>query len=397
MKAEQQQLLEKIKSNIGDIPKTIESVFLNTPRHHFADKFLKKNEDGTFDEIELSEKNAEEYLPVLYSDYPVLLMTDKEGIPISTISQPTLVIKMLIKLDIKEGQKVLEIGTASGWNAAMMGKLVGAQGHIYSIDIISELITRARSKFKAQGIDNISLFDGDGAIKKYKETFDKMMFTVGSYDIPKMIHQQLKENGHLLMVLKNKGIWDSLLLLTKKENYLESAHHSPCGFVPLKGEYAMSDLDPVQLESLSIWNSVKDQITFEQSFWWGLKSENKGKSDVKNKRKAALKIVGITSFLGIIEPQFEIFKDSEDEFFFGLIDEENNSLAVWKNDKLIGYGNNTAMHKLKANFELYLALGMPNINCFGLKVYSINDEVNLNKNEWLIKRRDSQFVWSLNE
>jgi len=395
MEVEKQQLLElleNIKSKIGDIPKIIESAFLNTPRHHFADKFLKENEEGVFDEIELSEKNMGEYLSELYEDRPVALITNKEGIPISTISQPTLVIMMLIKLDLKEGQKVLEIGTASGWNAALMSKLVGAQGHVCSIDIISELVTRARSKFKALGIDNISLLDGDGAIEKYTETFDKIMFTVGSYDIPGSIHQQLKENGHLLMVLKNKGIWDSLLLLTKKENYLESTHHSACGFVPLKGAYAMSELDPVQLESLSIWDSVKDQITFEQSFWWGVKLEKKP----TDKRKAALKIVGITSFLGIVEPQFELFKDSNDEVFFGLVDDENNSLAVWKNDQLIGYGNNTAIHKLKADFELYLALGMPNIKCFTLKVYPINDEINLNKNEWLVKRRDSQFVWSLN-
>lgn len=387
------ELLEVIKSKIGDIPETIERAFLCTPRHHFADKFLKKNEEETFEEIELSEKNITEYIPELYEDRPILLMADKEGNIISSISQPSLVLSMLIKLDIKAGEKILEIGTASGWNAAMMSKLVGEEGHIYSIEIISELVTRARLKFEGQGADNITLFDGDGAIEKYKETFDKIMFTVGSYYIPGIIQKQLKENGNLLMVLKNKGLWDSLLLLTKKENYLESTHHSACGFVPLKGEYAMPELDFVTLESLSIWDTVKEQITFKQSFWWGMKYDKKPK-DV---RRAAMKIVGITSFLGIVEPQFQMFKDDNDEIFFGLVDDENNSLAVWKNDQLIGYGNNIAIDKLKANFELFLSLGMPNIKCFTLKVYSIDEKVNLNKNEWLIKRRDAQFVWSLNE
>ncbi len=387
------ELLENIKSTIGDIPESIEKAFLNTPRHQFADKFLKKNEDGTIEEIELSEKNITEYLSYLYEDRSIPLIMDKEEHLISSISQPSLVLSMLIKLDIEAGQKILEIGTASGWNAAMMSKLVGAQGHVYSIDIISELVTRAKSKFKTQGIDNITVLEGDGAIKHYNETFDKIMFTVGAYDIPRIIQKQLKQNGQLLMVLKNKGLWDSLLLLTKKENYLESTHHSLCAFVPLKGQYDMSELDPLQLESLSIWDSLKDQLTFEQPFWWGI-TWNKKPTD---KRKAASKIVGISSFLGITEPQFELFKDSNDEIFFGLVDDENKSLAVWKNDRLMGYGNHTAINKLKTNFELYLALGMPDIKCFTLRVYSIEEEISLNKNEWLIKRRDAQFVWSLNK
>lgn len=383
-----EELLERIRANLGDIPKTIETAFINTPRHLFVDKFITENKEGKIVEIEIDDNNIDQYLPEIYKDYPIGLIADNEGNIISTISQPSIVVMMISKLKIQKGLKILEIGTASGWNAALMAKLVGKIGRIYSNEIIPELTIRARSKFKTQGIENITLNDGDGAIAIYDELFDRIMFTVGSYDIPISIHKQLKENGLLLMVLKNKGLFDSLILFKKKDNHLQSIENNACKFVPLKGQYAMTELNPIRLETLTIWKNLRDKIVFEQSFWWGTKSAYK--------RKSNLKIMGITSFLGIVEPQFEIFKDENDDLFFGLIDYENDSIAIWKNDKLIGYGNSRAVEKIKSKFDLYLNLGMPSVNCFNLKVYPKNHKVTIGKYQWLIIRRDSQFLWSLN-
>jgi len=294
---------------------------------------------------------------------------------------------MLDKLNIKQGQKILEIGTASGWNAALMAKLVGEKGHIHSIDIISDLVNRAKAKFKALGISNVTLSDGDGASTEYKEIFDRIMFTVGSYDIPISMHKQLKDGGFLLMVLKNKSLIDNLILLKKNQNYLESIESSPCRFVPLKGAYAMNELDPVNLDELPIWKRLKTKVVVEKPFWWGSKGNYI--------RFPNLKIRGITSFLGIVEPSFEIFTNHENDLFFGLIDEQNSSMVIWKNDTLTGYGNNIAFDKIMTAFEQYLKFGMPDFTCFNLKVFPAEEQVETTKNSWLIKRKDSQFLWSL--
>ena len=382
-----QELLEQIKKNLGGIPEKIGSVFLNTPRHLFADKFLKSNEEGEYDEIILTDENIEKHLPDLYIDRPILLARNSEGEVISTISQPTLVLLMLKKLDLKEGQKVLEIGTASGWNAAMMAKLVGEKGHVYSVEILSELVVRARLKIENQKITNISLFDGDGGVKTYQEKFDRIQFTVGSYDIPNIIHEQLKDNGLLLMVLKNRASFDCLILFKKKGNCLESIENSICGFVSMKGEYSMPELDRIKLEDLLIWKRLKDSKVIEEPFWWG--------SNYNSIKMLNLKTSGVTSFLAIVEPQFELFKADNDEPSFGLIDRENESIVIWKANQLVGYGNTKAFEKIKLAFDLYLKLGMPSATCFKLKVYPKDHEIKPEANQWLIKRKDSQFLWTL--
>jgi len=384
-----EELLEELKTKLSDLPEEIQAAYRDTPRHLFADIFLdwKKEEDTyTYKEVKTTPENLEKYLPRIYSNTTICLALDDDKKWISSISQPSLVLMMLQKLQIEKGQKVLEIGTASGWNAAMMAKLVGEEGHVYSIDILSDLIVRAKARVKAQNITNLSLFDGDGATEMYGESFDRIMFTVGSYDIPESIHKQLKEGGLLLAVVKNKCFWDCLVLLKKVGNCLESIENGPCGFVPLKGAYEMTELNPINLEDLPLWNELKNQIVCEQDFWWGSNSLFL----MKHRKKTG----GITSFLSIVEPQFEIFND-EDAVAFGLVDEQQSSIVVWKDDKLIGYGNPTAFERIKAHFELYVKLGMPSSTCFKLKVYPKEETVALGENEWLIRRKDSQFVWGI--
>jgi len=381
-------LLEKLKEK-SDIPEDIEKVYLDTPRHLFVDKIFDENESGELIEIDITEENLEEYLDEMYENKALALVLNSEKeTSISSISQPSLVLKMLKLLEIEKGQKILEIGTASGWNAVMMSKLTGDKGHVYSVEIISDLVVRARKKIEAQNIKNVTIIDGDGAFGVKNESFDRIMFTVGSYDIPNEIYSQLKENGLLLMVLKIRGTWDCLILLKKSGDHLESINNIPCGFVPLAGEYAMSELDPVNLESLDLWNELKDQVVHEQPFWWG--------SNYTWKNSFSMKTIGITSFLAIVEPEFKMFKGEDHINYFGLIAEEDNSIVIWKNNKLIGFGNKKALIKIQAAFQLYLDLGMPSVNCFSLNVYPIDKEIKLGTNEWLTKRRDSQFVWSLN-
>ncbi len=393
-------LLETVKKFLGDIPEDIEKVFLNTPRHLFVDKLYDRNEAGEVIEVEITEENIEQYLDVIYGNNVISLIAEykkkstssgsqwilEKGI--SSISQPTLVLLMLKHLNIEKGQNILEIGAASGWNAVMMGKLTGDEGHVYSIEIVPDLAVSAKKRIERQNIKNVSIIEGDGAFGVENKSFDRIVFTVGSYDIPKGIYSQLKDNGLLLMVLKVCGFNDCLLLLKKSGDHLESISNSPCGFVSLTGQYAMTELDPANLESLNIWKELKDQVVHEQAFWWGTNS----------KRNSWRKISGITSFLAIVEPEFKMFKGEEEyTLFFGLIAEEDNSIVLWKNNKLTGYGNKKALQKIRAAFELYLELGMPSAHCFNVKVYPIDQEIELGKNQWLIKRKDSQFVWSLKQ
>ena len=369
------------------ISKEIEAAYFDTPRHHFVDRLLDYNEGKEIVEIPITEENLSKYLPQLYGNHPLALAVNEKGVGISSISQPSAVLLMLQKLDIQKGQRILEIGTASGWNAALMSKLVGVKGEVHSIEIISDLVQRAKSRIAKYQLSNVHLYDGDGAVTTYDKIFDRIMFTVGAYDIPAFMFQQIAEDGLLLMALKTRGLFDSVMLLKKVGNHFEATELEPYRFVPLKGEYAMPQLDALKLDNLPFWGKIKEQVVEKQFFWWGNQS--------KNPRTKLVKVVGITTFLGIIEPNFYLFEEDEKEIAFGLVETETESVVVWKNNQLITYGNTSALTKIKAAFQLFFDLGMPSANCFHLKVYPIQETVTTGEKEWLVKRKDAQFLWSL--
>ena len=149
----------------------------------------------------------------------------------------------------------------------------------------------------------------------------------------------------------------------------------------------MSQLDALNLENLPLWGKIKDKKVYQQSFWWGNKSTNP--------RTKLVKLVGITSFLGIIEPNFYLFENDEKELSFGLVEKEAESIVIWKNNQLMAYGNKSAFATIKAAFRLYFDLGMPSANCFQLKVYPIHEIITPQEGEWLVKRKDAQFLWFL--
>lgn len=150
-----------------------------------------------------------------------------------TISQPYIVAYMAQAMDLKPEDKVLEIGSGCGYNAAVLSRMVS---HVYSIEIIEWLADLARKNLIKAGITNVSLLHGDG-YKGWpeKSPFDKIMLTAAAPYIPKALKDQLKVGGKILIPLGN-GF--QKLILYEKEGEEEYTAHDliPVRFVPLTGK-----------------------------------------------------------------------------------------------------------------------------------------------------------------
>ena len=94
-----------------------------------------------------------------------------------TISQPSTVARMLQLLQLKSGDRVLEIGAGSGWNACLIGHLIGKKGSILSLEIVDELVEKARGRVEKLGIENVEILKKD--FRELDEKFDKIIFTAG--------------------------------------------------------------------------------------------------------------------------------------------------------------------------------------------------------------------------
>jgi protein-L-isoaspartate(D-aspartate) O-methyltransferase len=165
-----------------------------------------------------------------YSDVPLPIGHGQ------TISAPSIVGFMSMKLDAGEGMKILEIGTGSGYQAAILGELIGKKGKVYTIERKPELIELAKKNIKKSGVDNVVIIEGDGTQGYAKEApFDRIIVTAGSPDVPKPLIEQLKKGGKMLIPVGPAH--SQYLILVEKNGEIKKTAILPVVFVPLVGKY----------------------------------------------------------------------------------------------------------------------------------------------------------------
>jgi protein-L-isoaspartate(D-aspartate) O-methyltransferase len=387
----QRQLLEQTQYIYYETPisEATQHAFLHMPRH----VFIKRYRDwGTTEWHEVRADNVGDHLSTLYANRALTLFgNDDDHIP-STISQPSFVLRMLDMLQLQPGHTVFELGAGSGWNAALMGHLVGPTGHVYSLEIIPEVAQIARETIAALGIKNVHIIAADGG-EGYAggAPYDRVIFTAGTYDLPHHFYTQMKDGGLLLVVIKNAGGGDHLFLLRKTADHFESLASMPCGFVQLTGQYQISSLEPIPVETLPEWSTLQQQELAKTPFWWG----------GKGKEGFVWRTHGIRSFLSITEPSFRPFKTakteerSREEHYFGLWEQAQRSLVLAKDDWLMAYGSAVAKERLLQKVRQGVDLGMPSAASFALQVYPRDVPLRAGQQQWIVTRRESQFLWSL--
>ena len=165
---------------------------------------------------------------VAYNDYPLSI---GEG---QTISQPYIVALMTQCLNLKPEDKVLEIGTGSGYQAAVLAELVN---QVYSIEINEKLAKKTSLLLKELGYKNVKVKQGDGYFGWSEHApFDAVIITCAANDIPPLLIEQLKEGGRLIMPLGNILFHQTLTLITKVKGEKKVEHISGVRFVPMLGE-----------------------------------------------------------------------------------------------------------------------------------------------------------------
>jgi len=189
--------------------KKIHQAFKDIPREKFVLKRYKK------------EAYADMALPLLMGQ---------------TISQPTTIMVMLHALDIKRGETILEIGTGSGYQTALLSKLTGPKGKIISIEVLPELIELAKKNLKKIDLHkNIKIIKADGS-KGYEKfaPYDKIIVAAASPNINQLLIEQLKREGTIVLPVGH--LYEQKLLKITKERELRTENLGEFLFVPLRGE-----------------------------------------------------------------------------------------------------------------------------------------------------------------
>jgi protein-L-isoaspartate(D-aspartate) O-methyltransferase len=174
------------------------------PRHKFVPAFL---------------------APLAYLDQPLPIGSGQ------TISQPYIVALMTQWAEIRPGDKVLEVGTGSGYQAAILAELTDL---VFTVELLPELAHSAQERLEKLGYENIRLRCGDGYLGWPEEApFDAILVTASAPEIPKALKEQLREGGRLIIPLGHPDGVQQLLRLRLSGGELREEERLPVRFVPL--------------------------------------------------------------------------------------------------------------------------------------------------------------------
>ena len=166
---------------------------------------------------------------VPYEDHPLRIGTGQ------TISQPYMVAVMAEMAELTPSSRVLEIGTGSGYGAAVLGEVAG---DVWTIERHEGLATEARERLEALGYDNVHVVEGDGTLGLPDGApFDAIVVTAAPEHVPQPLLDQLKVGGRLVIPVGSQG-WSGqeILRITRTSDGYERESILPVRFVPMTGE-----------------------------------------------------------------------------------------------------------------------------------------------------------------
>lgn len=175
-----------------------------------------------------------------YADDSVPTKRNEDGVTISSVSAPWLQAMMLEQAAVRPGMRCLEIGSG-GYNAALLAELVGPAGAVTTVDIDPDVTDRASRCLSAAGYDRVrvQLVDAEDGVPD-GAPWDRIIVTVGMWDIPTAWAQQLAADGRLVVPLRIRGLGRTVVLVPDGD-HLASRGHEMAGFVAVQGAGAHSE------------------------------------------------------------------------------------------------------------------------------------------------------------
>jgi protein-L-isoaspartate(D-aspartate) O-methyltransferase len=178
-----------------------------------------------------------------YGPESVVTFRDEDGVAISSASGPGVVAGMLEQLGARPGDRVLEIGAGTGYNAACLAELVGPSGSVTTVDIGADIVAGARRALAAAGCERVRVVHGDGAGGVPDAApYDGIIVTAGAWDVPPSWREQLAPGGRLVVPLRIRGVTRAVALELDGRVW-RSVSIVECGFMPMRGPGAVGELN----------------------------------------------------------------------------------------------------------------------------------------------------------
>lgn len=353
--------------------KKTEEAFRKVPRHLF-----------------LPGINLEE----VYSDGSII--TRKIGIePLSSSTAPSLMASMLEALHLEKGLRILEIGTGTGYNAALIAELIDDEQKVFSVDIDQETIQEARQNLVKAGYKGITVecVDGSNGLPEYAP-YDRIIVTASVRNIPRSLIEQLKEGGIIVLPIWINGTQITPALKKQKDGNLIGLSTTIGGFMELRPK-TYPEMPAEELLICSEYPELFEEKRLRLLINRPYEEKPLPSEDILPPRGSNFFI-----FLALHERKsVELFLEDEiDRFGFGesaagIVDLENESAClISRDDRLFVYGNSGAYERVVSLAKEWERLGRPGVERMQVFAYMQDQPLQLEQNDIVFRQKSPLLV-----
>lgn len=366
LNALRQHLLEQVREQGAAVDPLVANALRTVPRHLFLP--------------DLPPDKA-------YKDEPIVTKRDADGHPISSSSQPTIMAIMLDQLCLQRGQRVLEIGAGTGFNAALIAHVVGERGRVTSVDLDSDTVARARENLDAAGCADVVVLTGDGALgHEDGAPYHRIIATVGVWDLAPAWLDQLTPAGRLVVPLDLGGVQRSVAF-ERNGDHWTSQSAMPCGFMRMRGPFAGPERTYALDDSAEVTISLPHARDIDLAALADVLAETPTARGTGSAPTAAQLFDGLSLWLAVREPRWcalsEVvgrdkpllpnapLRSAESAVTSGILDEDGVALIATVDGELtvLGYGNDAVADELVAHILAWEAVGRPGTEGMRIDAY----------------------------
>ena len=293
------------------------------------------------------------------------------GVGLSSSSQPSIMAVMLEQLELEPGQRVLEIGAGTGYNAALIAHLVGPRGRVTTVDIDGDTAETAREHLRAAGSEGVDVVTGDGGFGHPDGTpYDRIVATASCWQIPQPWVDQLADGGLLVLPLRLNGA-HLCLALRKQGDQLVTERGCECGFMPLRGGFGMQGFT-MQVGDVRVGGDVELHGSWRAALATVLQEGRQVKVAFprgRDSRNAPLHYLALQG-----KPMLTLLRSATSwgELPFGLaVSPESVILLPWwraKRNRLTLYGTDEALDFLREALDRWRSEGKPDVRDLRVRV-----------------------------
>lgn len=385
------------KLNQKEPDKKIVEGFLNVYRHYFV-PYVYDEKDGTFIKQDLNYTFLkDDLLQKIYVDTPLVVLAENDKI-ISTSSQPFVMALMLRDASVKEGGKILEIGTGSGYNAAILAYVSGKEENIITVEINKKVADFAVENLKRSGLSKIKVINIDGGLG-YSQggPYDSIIATCGCPEIP--FFDQLKDGGYLSIPLVTRGM-ETLVSFKRVGNKLIGKPTLFVKFLHFEGVFSDKRQFAKNIQSLQriidTYGKKRDDLSKELSeIIENEEDDDNLKVEKRKKRTSFNFFLAISNDDAIMYESHVKGRENGYGLWHSVLKTSENGLIILFQKEIVSWGSETIVEKYVSFYRKWKELNFPSLENYIVEFYPENFDFKFDGDGYLVKRKYGNTIFKL--